>query len=1495
MALKVGELFASFDLDSSGMNATLRTIENSMESMGANMVSLGSSLQASLTAPIESFARQTLSAGMDFTAQMSTVEAISGATAEEMERLNAEALKMGSTTQFTATQAGEALEYMAMAGWETDQMLAGLAPIMNLAAAGGEDLGSTSDIVTDALTAFGLEAEDAAHFADILAVASSSANTNVSMMGETFKYVAPVAGALGYTAEDVAVAIGLMANSGIKAGQAGTVLRAALSRLSAPTDEAQEMMNDLGLSITDASGQVKPFSTLLGELRTSFSELTKAEQMEYAAEIFGQEAMSGMLALINASDEDVQKLTESIENCGDATQRMADTVLNNAKGDWTLFESAVEGAQVALFKLNETAIRSVIQGMTALVDRFNGASDASKQAALKLSLVAAAMGPALVFGGKLLLTLSRLGVVLGAMVSPVGLAATGLALFALAATDADNDIGKLFVTLSRKAKTTLSKLDGYVQSAVKSISARMPALISSIRQGISTALPQLVTTALDIVTSLAEMIGENADGLLSIGTTIIRSIAEGIGKSIPNIAQAAVSVVTGIVKALRSGDLFDAAVSSAKSIISGFKAVDWTGLGGELLASMEDVIADTAEKIKIAWTKAKDFVLSVNWSDVAETIKKKITFANDWLKNKILGDAASDKPTWGMVGRKICGWIKASVSFASNWLKGLILGDALTDESSWKDVGSKVWGWIQSGFSNAQSWLKNLILGEGSEGKGWSEIGDKIVGKISESLSAITPEKMTEKIGDLSAIATTIIDKIVSSKADFAAAAGNLVANFITSLSSYSGWDELVDDFGTVASQVVSSLTDAIGKVAGAGASIAGAIGGVLGSITLEDVTTATATVSGLLIDGIAAGLKAVVGGAASIAGAIATVLSSINDNDWGESIGTLATDLFKKICTGICEVIETPDMSKFMENVGKGIKNAVASMGDIAGEIARFVMSPEGTETFKGLGKSIIGAVMMGMAMGIGGLGDGLIEAIHSILDGAVRGILERFGVDEDFGFDAFYDTFFESATEGILSAAQLSERYLENGIGSIVDQAAAYVALMENGFGDQLAGMNLSFSNAGIALFQALQSGMLSEQEATLATAALISQNMATGLEAEPYYKAGEDAVLAFVDAFGTGEAALLALCSQLGIEVPESIAEAIDGAEAWTYMGDTVSGQMNEAISAASSSLYDGGKKMVQESVIGGIADGAAQSQQTVQDAADSIMNTISGLDDRATIESDSLTTGQTAGQAIGEGVSDEEANAQTAVDTLVSLMNTSYQPLVTGFGETTRSAMLGVCNGVNAMSSSASGAVRSAMNAAVSAAKSIMNSSAGYSLGQDMMQGLVSGIRSMSGTLASAARSAVSSAIAAMRQAADAHSPSRETLALGEDMDEGGALGLSGGLMAKAAQKSIEETIRAFTKGAYVTDLSVGTVATSRQAARQNAEAVSETMSDGGDTSYARTVGTAIAERLIASGALSRRIVLNGKTVGEEVAEPVSQTINRKSKQTISGRSAQGVIA
>lgn len=283
-----------------------------------------------------------------FEAQMSTVQAISGASGGELEALGAKAREMGAATAFTAEEAGQALEYMAMAGWKTQEMLGGLEGVMNLAAASGESLGAVSDIVTDALTAFGLAASDSAHFADVLAAASSNSNTNVQMMGATFQYAAPVAGALGYSIEDVALAVGLMANAGIKGEKAGTALRGTLTNLSKPSAEVAKYMQELGISLTDSAGQMLPLSELTDELREKFSGLTEAEKAQYAAGIAGKEAMSGLLAIVNAGEADYQKLSAAIEHCTGAAGKMAEVKLDNFEGQMTLLHSAADGLMLAV-------------------------------------------------------------------------------------------------------------------------------------------------------------------------------------------------------------------------------------------------------------------------------------------------------------------------------------------------------------------------------------------------------------------------------------------------------------------------------------------------------------------------------------------------------------------------------------------------------------------------------------------------------------------------------------------------------------------------------------------------------------------------------------------------------------------------------------------------------------------------------------------------------------------------------------------------------------------------------------------------------------------------------------------------------------------------------------------------------------------------------------------------------------------------------------------
>lgn len=372
--MEIFKLFGKIAVDNSEANRaideTVGNVGNAEPRMSKALKKIGAAVVAAFAVDkIKDFGKACISAGMDFDSQMSTVAAISGATGEEFEILRAKAQEMGATTAFSATESAQAMEYMAMAGWKTTDITNGLAGVMNLAAASGEDLATTSDIVTDAMTAFGMSADQSTYFADVLAQTATNANTNVGMMGETFKYVAPLAGAMGYNIEDMSAAIGLMANAGIKGSQSGTSLRNIITNLASPTDKVAGAMDDLGISLTDSDGKTKSFGETLSDLRISFADLNEVQKTQYASAIAGKEGMSGLLALINSSDEDFDKLTDSIKNCTGASEKMAEIRLDNLEGDVTLFKSALEGAQIAISDKLTPVLRNLVKKATDAIPR----------------------------------------------------------------------------------------------------------------------------------------------------------------------------------------------------------------------------------------------------------------------------------------------------------------------------------------------------------------------------------------------------------------------------------------------------------------------------------------------------------------------------------------------------------------------------------------------------------------------------------------------------------------------------------------------------------------------------------------------------------------------------------------------------------------------------------------------------------------------------------------------------------------------------------------------------------------------------------------------------------------------------------------------------------------------------------------------------------------------------------------------------------------------
>ncbi len=355
-----GYLRFNTEVDQSGFNAGVSSMR-STASLGAKAIAAGI---AAATGAVTALSVASIKAGSNFEEGMSKVSAISGATGKDLDALTEKAKEMGAATKFSATESAEALQYMAMAGWKTESMLEGLPGIMNLAAASGEDLGTVSDIVTDALTAFGLQAEESAHFADVLAAASSNANTNVGMMGYTFKYAAPLAGALGYTIEDTALAIGLMANAGIKSETAGTALRSMFSKMTGEVELTGDRLGKYIIEMERADGTMAPLGETVNSLRDAFSQMTEAEKIANAESLVGREAMSGLLAIVNASEADYNKLSAAIQNADGAAENMADTMNDNLKGDLTILGSTAESVGIQIYDKFETPMRNAAQAAT---------------------------------------------------------------------------------------------------------------------------------------------------------------------------------------------------------------------------------------------------------------------------------------------------------------------------------------------------------------------------------------------------------------------------------------------------------------------------------------------------------------------------------------------------------------------------------------------------------------------------------------------------------------------------------------------------------------------------------------------------------------------------------------------------------------------------------------------------------------------------------------------------------------------------------------------------------------------------------------------------------------------------------------------------------------------------------------------------------------------------------------------------------------------------
>ena len=732
----------------------LKSVGEKLQGVGDKMEGAGKTLSKTVTAPILGVAGAAVKTTMDFDAQMSKVGAISGAQGEDFDALRAKAREMGATTKFSATEAAEAMEYMGMAGWKTQEMLDGIPGIMNLAAASGEDLGTTSDIVTDALTAFGKGAEYAGDFADVLAVASTNANTNVSMMGESFKYSAAMAGGMGYNYRDVAIALGLMANSGVKSGQAGRALRNVMQRIAKPTEESTQAIKYFNLSTTNADGSQKSLREVMQSLRETAKKQPEAfdaaadaalklsqqfedgeiseeeyndgmldistganEFMGNIARLAGAQGLPGLLAIMKSSDEEFNSLADAIDNSGGAAEQMSERMLDNLQGQLTILKSQLQEAAISIGDILTPVIRDLTSLVQGLVDKFNNLTPQQKEMIVRIAEIVAAVGPALVIGGKVTKTVGKIA-------DGIGDAITAVKGVSAVVQGGGGLMGAL------KAVATMIGPGGLVLAGIAAVVAAGVALYLNWDKIKAKAkqLKEFLKKTWENIKKTAEKIWKNITTAISNAWTAIKTTVSG---AIENVK----TTVSGAWTKIKSG--VSGAWNNIKTAVStGVNAVK-TAVSTKF-TQIKDAVKGAWEKVKsgatTAWTNIKSAV-STGVSAVKSAISGKFTqiksgLASSW--NNIKSKAVS---TWNS--------IKSSVAGVAEKLKS-----SLT--SKFTAAGSS----IISKFNSVKSTVTSTVSSIASSVKTkFSKLKENIA-------SAFSKIKVSDPFGELRRAAEGVIKTI---------------------------------------------------------------------------------------------------------------------------------------------------------------------------------------------------------------------------------------------------------------------------------------------------------------------------------------------------------------------------------------------------------------------------------------------------------------------------------------------------------------------------------------------------------------------------------------------------------------------------------------------------------------------------------------------------------------------------------------------------------------
>ena len=830
-SISAGTIMAYMDLDMSSFNSAIDMageqlsgfasggVAGALGSIGAAAETAGRALTLGVTAPLMTAAGAAIQTGMQFDASMSNVYGLMSSlnlSQAQMDALRDTAREMGATTKFSASEAADAMGYMALAGWDDAQVIAGIPGVLNLAAAANMDLAKASDIVTDTMTPFGMAAERAGEAADVFAYAQANSNTTVEALGEAMKYAAPTADAFGMTLQDTAAAMGVLANAGIKGSQGGTTLNAMLRDMKNNAKNGAIAIGKTKVALTNADGSYRSYAAIIRDIDKATSSMTASQRDAALGAIFGDESLKGILATLKQGPDALDAMTEGMYACGGAAEDMAATMGDNLKGDLAILESGAQDMAIALSDWLMPAARGVVQGITDMIGKFNALDDGTKNTIFRIGAMAAAAGPLLLNGGKVLTLLSGVNPLV------VGLGAAAV----LAYTHSD-------------------ALQGMVAKLGDGVTAFGAALESG--AGFTAAFSAGLTAAF----------GEEAAGK-------VLGAIEGIKTAISTVGD----VLTTVTDAVGTffGSLFDGeglkqSWDNAAAVISGY---DWTALGTSILSGVTGALDAVGEWLKNIFTAGLTAAKGVNWFELGTSIHDGIQTildtAGGWLKSLFeAGKTAAGEISWADIGTAIWNGVTSVLDMAGSFLSGLFgLGkDSAIANVDWSAIGTAIWNGVTGVIDAAGSWLSSLFgFGKSAaEGLSWDEVGTAIqtgVGTVLDTagswLSAGFDAAKTYVAGiPWNEVGTAIkggVETVLDTAGEW------LSAGFEAAQTAISGID-----WGGVGSTISSGISGAIDGLAKLGSGIWDTITGWFGGGDEEKAKGDAKTSGGNLTTGMETGI----------------------------------------------------------------------------------------------------------------------------------------------------------------------------------------------------------------------------------------------------------------------------------------------------------------------------------------------------------------------------------------------------------------------------------------------------------------------------------------------------------------------------------------------------------------------------------------------------------------------------------------------------------------